>query len=53
MTREVINIFIYENYSKPPKKNYAINETVVYYNDNIWSLHFLGHQDSGPKNKRL
>ena len=31
MTQKNIKIFIDEIYSKPPKKNFAINKTDVYY----------------------
>ena len=41
MTQKNIKLFINENYSKPPKKNYATNKTNVYPIDDIWSLDIL------------
>ena len=52
MTQKNIKIFINEIYSKPPKKNYAANETDVYHIDEIWSLDILDLKDCGPENNR-
>ena len=52
MTQRNIKIFINEIYSKPPKKNYITNKTIVYYIDAIWSLDILDLKDYGPKNNR-
>ena len=52
MTQKNIKIFINENYSKPPKRNYATNKTDVYFIDDIWSLDILDLKDYGPKNNR-
>ena len=52
MTQKSIEIFINEIYSKPPKKNYATNETDVYIIDDIWSLDILDLKDYGPENNR-
>ena len=49
MSQKNIKIFIYEIYSKPPKKNYATNKTDVYHIDEIWSLDILDLKDNGPK----
>ena len=52
MTQKTIEIFINENYSKPPKNNYATNKTDVYFIDDIWILKILDPKDYGPENKR-
>ena len=52
MTQKNIKIFINEIYSKPPKKYYATNKTVVYHIDDIWSLDILDLKDYGPENNR-
>ena len=52
MTQETIKIFIDGVYSKPPKKNYPTNRTVVYHIDVIWSLHTLDLKVYGPQNNR-
>ena len=52
MTQKAIKIFINENYSKPPKKNYPTNKTDVYHIDDIWSLDILDLEDYGPENDR-
>ena len=52
MSQKNIKIFINEIYSKPPKKNYATNETDVYHIDDIWSLDILDLKDYGPENNR-
>ena len=52
MTQKTFEIFINENYSKPPKKNYAANKTDVYQVDDFWSLDILDLKDYGPENNR-
>ena len=52
MAQKTIDVFINEIYSKPPKKNYATNKTVVYHIDDIWSLDILDLKDYGPENNR-
>ena len=52
MTQKNIKKFIKEIYSKPPKKNYITNKTVVYHIDDIWSLDILELKDYGPENNR-
>ena len=49
MIEKAIEILIKEIYSKPPKKNYAVEKTDFYHIDIIWSLEILhlkyyGHQ---------
>ena len=45
-------MFIIENFSKPPKKNYATNKTDVYHMDDLWSLDILDLIDYSPENNR-
>ena len=52
MTQKNIKIFIYEIYSKRPKRNYATNKTDVYQIDDTWSLDILDLKDYGPENNR-
>ena len=52
MTQKNIKIFINENYSKPPKKNYITNKPDVYNIDDIWSLVILDLKDYGLENNR-
>ena len=52
MSQKNIKIFINEIYSKPPRKNYATNQTDVYHIDDIWSLDILDLKDYGPENNR-
>ena len=52
MPQKTIDVSINEIYSKPPKKNYATNKTVVYHIDDIWSLDILDLKDYGPENNR-
>ena len=52
MSQKNIKLFINEIYSKPPKKNYDTNKTVVYQIDDIWSLFILDLKDYGPENNR-
>ena len=52
MTQKNIKIYINENYSKSPEKNYNTNKTDVYLFDDIWSLDFLDSKDYGLENNR-
>ena len=52
MTQKNIKIFINEIYSKPPKKNYVTNKTIIYHIDDVWSLDILDLKDYGPENHR-
>ena len=52
MNQKSIKIFLSEIYSKPPIKNFATNETYVFYIDNIWSLDILDLKDNGIENNR-
>ena len=52
MTQKLINIYINEIYSKPPKKNSATNKTDVYHIDDIWSLDIFELKDYAPENNR-
>ena len=52
MAQKTTKIFINENYSKPPKRNYQTNQTDVYHIDVIWSLDILDLKDYGPENNR-
>ena len=52
MTQKIIEIFIYEIYSKPPKRNYPTNKTDVYHIDDVWSLDILDLKNYGPENNR-
>ena len=52
MTQKNIEIFIYEIFSKGPKRNYATNKTDVYHIDDTWSLVILDLKDYGPENNR-
>ena len=47
MSQKNIKTFINELYSKPPRKYYATNKTVVYHIDDIWSLDILDLKDYG------
>ena len=49
MTRKTIRIFIDENYSRTPKKNYPTNKTDVYHIDDFWSLDISDLKDYGPE----
>ena len=52
MTQKSINVFMNETYSKPPKKKFVKNKTVVYYIINLWSVDIIDLKDYGPENKR-
>ena len=53
MTKKSNKIIIDESYSKPPKKNYPTNKTVVYHIDDVWSLDILDLKDYGPQNIKV
>ena len=52
MTHKSIRVFINEMFSKPPRKIYATNKTVVHHIDDIWSLDILELKDYGEQNIR-
>ena len=52
MNQKSIKTFLYEIYSKAPKKNYATNKTDVFHIDNIWSLDVVDVKEYGPENIR-
>ena len=47
-----MKIFIDEIYSKPPKKNYPTNKTMIKSIDNTWSSDLLDMNDYGIKNNK-
>ena len=47
-----MKIFIDEIYSKPPKKNYPTNKTLIKSIDDTWSSDLLDMNDYGPKNNK-
>ena len=52
MTQKNNKLFINEISSKPPKKNYATNQTDVYHIDDIWSLDITDLKDYGPEDNK-
>ena len=52
MKRDLTKIFIDEVYSKPPKKHYPTNKTIIKSIDDTWSSDLLDMNDYGPKNNR-
>ena len=50
--RDLTKIFIDEIYSKPPKKNYPTNKTLIKSIDDTWSSDLLDMNDYGPKNNK-
>ena len=50
--RDLTKIFIDEIYSKPPKKNYPTNKTIIKSIDDTWSSDLLDMNDYGPKNNK-
>ena len=50
MKKELFKIFTDEIYSRPPKKNYETNETMIKSIDDTWSSDLLDMKDYGPKN---
>ena len=52
MKKELIKTFSDEIYSKPPKKNYPTNKTMIKSVDDTWSSDLLDMNDYGPKNNK-
>ena len=52
MKKDLRKIFIDEVYSKPPKKNYPTNKTMIKSVDDTWSSDLLDMNDYGPRNKK-
>ena len=52
MKKDLTKIFIDEVYSKPPKKNYPTNKTIIKSIDDTWSSDLLDMNDYGPKNNK-
>ena len=50
--QQLIDTFIDEIYSKPPKKNYETNKTLLKSIDDTWSADLLQMDDYGVKNNR-
>ena len=50
--QQLIDTFINEIYSKPPKKNYETNKTLLKSIDETWSADLLQMDDYGVKNNR-
>ena len=47
-----IKTFVDEIYSKPPKRNYPTNKTIIKTIDDTWFSDLLDMNDYGPKNNR-
>ena len=52
MKKDLTKMFIDEVYSKPPKKNYPTNKTIIKSIDDTWSSDLLDLNDYGPKNNK-
>ena len=52
MKNDLRKKFIDEIYSKPPKKNYPTNKTIIKSIDVIWSSDLLDMNVYGPKNNK-
>ena len=52
MTQKNLKVLINEFYGKPPRRNYARNNTDVYHVDDIWSSDILDLKDYGPENNK-
>ena len=52
MFKDETKIFIDEIYSKPPKKNYPTNKTIIKSIDDTWSSDLLDMNDYGIKNNK-
>ena len=50
--QQLIDTFINEIYSKPPKKNYETNKTLLIFIDETWSADLLQMDDYGVKKNR-
>ena len=53
MRKDLTKILIDEVYSKPPKKNFPTNKTIIKSIEDSWSSDLLDMNDYGPKNKRV
>ena len=47
MKKDLSKIFINEIYSKPPKRNYETNRTIVKHINDCWSIDILDMIDYG------
>ena len=52
MVKQLIDTFIDEIYSKPPKKNYETNKTLLKSIDDTWSADLLQMDDYGVENNK-
>ena len=52
MKKDLTKIFISEIYSKPPKKNFPTNKTIIKSFDDTWSSDLLDMNDYGIKNNK-
>ena len=52
MKKDLTKLFIDEVYSKPPKKNYPTNKTIIKSIDDTWSSDLLDMNDYGIKNNK-
>ena len=52
MTWKIIDVFVNEIYSKPPKNNYSTNKTDVYHIDDTWSLDASDLKNYLPESNR-
>ena len=52
MKKDLTKLFTDEVYSKPPKKNYPTNKTMIKSIDDTWSSDLLDMNDYGPKNNK-
>ena len=50
--QSLIDTFINEIFSRPPKKNYSTNKTIVKHIDDNWSMDLLDMVDYGVKNNK-
>ena len=51
-TQRLLDVFKDQTYSKPSKKNYITNKTIVYNTDHIWNFDIIILNDYDPKNIR-
>ena len=52
MKKDLTKLFISEIYSKPPKKNFSTNKTIIKSIDDTWSSDLLDMNDYGIKNNK-
>ena len=52
INKDLTKTFIVEIYSKPPKKNYPSNKTIIKSIDDTWSSDLLDMNDYGSKNNK-